>query len=129
MAGKDGDSFPDPEECIMIFGGSNAIYFKRQHKVRYREACVVEMAVPTFLHLSESPITFDQRDHPSHIARPGRYPLIVDPIVRKKHLTKVLMDGGNGLNILYVDTLAAMRIPQSELRPTSSPFHGVIQGA
>ena len=95
----------------MIFEGSDATYSKRQHKVRYREACVVEMAVPTFLHWSESPITFDQRDHPSHIARPGRYPLIVDPIVRKKHLTKVLMDGGSGLNILYVDTLDAMRVP------------------
>ena len=39
------------------------------------------------------------------------------------------MDGGNGLNILYVDTLDAMRIPRSELRPASSPFHGVIPGA
>ena len=26
---KDGDSFPDPEECIMIFGGSDAICSKR----------------------------------------------------------------------------------------------------
>ena len=60
---------------------------------------------------SESLITFDQRDHPSHIARLGRYPLIVDPIIRKKRLTKVLMDGGSGLNILYVDTLDAMCIP------------------
>ena len=88
------------EECVIIFGGSNAIYSKRQHKVRYREACVAKTAVPSFLHGSESMITFDQRDHPSHIARPVRYPLIVDPIVRKKRLTKVLMDGGSGLNIL-----------------------------
>ena len=51
--------------------------------------------------------------------RPGRYPLIVDPIVCKKHLTKVLMDGGSGLN---------MRIPRSELRTVSSPFHSVILG-
>ena len=38
------------------------------------------------------------------------------------------MDGGSGLNILYVDTLDAMRILQSELRPVNSPFHGVILG-
>ena len=38
------------------------------------------------------------------------------------------MDGENGLNILYVDTLNAMRIPQSELRSVSSPFHGIILG-
>ena len=128
-ASKDGDSFPDPEECIMIFGGADAIYSKRHHKVRYREACVAKMAVPSFLRWLESLIIFYQRDHPSHIARLGRYLLIVDPIVRKKHLTKVLMDGGSDLNILYVDTLDAMRIPRLELRLAGSPFHGVIPGA
>ncbi|XP_066361167.1 uncharacterized protein [Miscanthus floridulus] len=65
-------------------------------------------------------------DHPSHITRPGHDPLIIDPIVDKKRLTKVLMDGGSGLNILYVDTLDAMRIPRSELRTVSSPFHSMI---
>ena len=39
------------------------------------------------------------------------------------------MDRGSGLNILYVDTLDAMRIPLSELRLAGSPFHGVIPGA
>ena len=97
--------------------------------MRYREACAAETAVPSFLSWSESSITFDQRDHPSHVTRPGRYPLIVDPIIRKKRLTKVLMDGGSGLNILHVDTLDAMCIPRSELRLAGSPFHGVIPGA
>ena len=67
--------------------------------------------------------------HPSHIARLRCYPLVVDPIIRKKRLTKVLMDGGSGLNILYVDTLDAMRIPRLELRLAGPPFHGVILGA
>ena len=61
--------------------------------------------------------------------RPGCYPLIVDPIVRKKCLTKVLMDGGSGLNILNVYTLDAMRIPRLELRLAGSLFHGMILGA
>ncbi|XP_066316529.1 uncharacterized protein [Miscanthus floridulus] len=74
-------------------------------------------------------MTFNQRDHPSHVMRPGHYLLIIDPIVRKMCLTKVLMDEGGGLNILYVDTLDVMCIPQSELCPVSSPFHGVILGA
>ena len=97
--------------------------------MRYREACAAETAIPSFLSWSESLITFDQRDHPSHIVRPGRYPLVIDPIVRKKHLTKVLMDEGGSLNILYVDTLDAMRIPRSELCLAGSYFHGVILGA
>ena len=124
----DDDGFLDPEECLMIFGGSDAIHSKRQHKVRYREACTAESVVPSFLSWSDSPITFDQRDHPSHVTRLGRYPLIIDPIIHKKRLTKVLMDEDNGLNILYVDTLDAMHIPRSELHSVSSPFHGVILG-
>ena len=79
--------------------------------MRYKEACAAKTVVPSFLSWSESPITFDQRDHPSHIVRLGCYLLVVDPIVRKKRLTKVLMDRGSGLNILYVDTLDTMRIP------------------
>lgn len=121
MVGKDGDSFPDPKECVMIFGGSDTICSKRQHKVCYREACAAKMAIPSFLSWSESPITFDQRDHPSHVARPSCYPLVIDPIIYKKRLTKVLMDGGSGLNILYVDTLDAMHIPRSELRLAALP--------
>ena len=96
--------------------------------MHYREACVAETAVSSFLRWSEYPITFDQRDHPSHVARPSRYPPIIDPIFCKKRLTKVLMDKGSGPNILYVDTLDAMHIPRSDLRPVSSPFHGVILG-
>ena len=38
------------------------------------------------------------------------------------------MDGGSGLNILYVDTLDTMRIPRSKIRLVSSFFHGVISG-
>ena len=41
----------------------------------------------------------------------------------------MLIDEGSDLNILYVDTLDAMRIPRSELHPAGSPFHGVISGA
>ena len=38
------------------------------------------------------------------------------------------MDGGSGLNILYIDTLDTLRNPWLELRPVSSPFHNVIPG-
>ncbi|XP_034601371.1 uncharacterized protein [Setaria viridis] len=58
----------------------------------------------------------------------GRYPHVVDPIVDKKRLSLVLMDGGNGLNILYVETLDAMCIPRSKLWLVIAPFHGVILG-
>ena len=58
----------------------------------------------------------------------GRYPLVVDLIVGTKRLTKVLMDGGSGLNILYVEMLDAMWIDQARVRPTGAPFHGFVPG-
>ena len=61
---------------------------------------MTELAMPTFLQWSKSAITFDRTDHPKSVLQPGRYPHVVDPIIGTKHLTKVLMDGGSGLNIL-----------------------------
>nr|XP_034604632.1 uncharacterized protein LOC117864614 [Setaria viridis] len=38
------------------------------------------------------------------------------------------MDGGSGLNLLYAETLDAMGIDRSRLRPSKAPFHGVVPG-
>ncbi|XP_066374990.1 uncharacterized protein [Miscanthus floridulus] len=53
---------------------------------------------------------------------------MVDPIVSTKWLTKLLMDGGSGLNIMYADTLDAMGIDRSRIRPTKAPFHSIMLG-
>ena len=51
---------------------------------------------------------------------------MVDPIIAMKQLTKVLMDGGSDLNIMYVEMLDAMGIDRSRVRPTEAPFHGIM---
>jgi hypothetical protein len=38
------------------------------------------------------------------------------------------MDGGSGINVLYACTLDDMGILQSQLRPSTAPFHGVVPG-
>ena len=53
---------------------------------------------------------------------------MVDPVVEGTRLTKVLMDGGSGLNILYAETLKGMGIPMSRLSTSNMSFHGVIPG-
>ena len=53
---------------------------------------------------------------------------MVDPIISTKRLTKVLMDGGSGLNIMYAKMLDAMGIDRSCIRPTGAPFHGIMPG-
>ena len=53
---------------------------------------------------------------------------MVDPIIGTKWLTKVLMDGGSDLNIMYVETLNAMGIDRSRILPTGVPFHNIMPG-
>ena len=93
-----------------------------------REVYEAESAMPAFLKWSGSPITFDRFDHPDSVTHLGRYPLVVDPIVSMKWLTKVLMDEGSGLNIMYAKTLDAMGIDRSCIRPSRAPFHDIVPG-
>ena len=125
--GKDG-GFPTLDGCLMIFGGSAAYNSKHHQKVARREVYTTEPATPTFLRWLESAIIFDWTDHPKSVSHPRRYPLVVDPIVGPKRLTKVLMDGGSGLNIMYAKTLDKMGIDRTRLRPTQAPFHGIVLG-
>ena len=45
-----------------------------------------------------------------------------------KRLTKVLMDGDSGLNIMYAKMLDAMGIDRARIRLTGAPFHGIMPG-
>jgi hypothetical protein len=76
---------------------------------------MAELATPAFLRWSRSAITFDRSDHPDSIPHLGQYPLVVDPIIDKKCLSKVLMNGGSSLNIMYVEMLDAMGINRSHI--------------
>ena len=51
---------------------------------------------------------------------------MVDPIVSTKRLTKVVMDGGSDLNIMYAETLDAMGIDRLHVQLTRVPFHDIV---
>jgi hypothetical protein len=84
------------------------------------------VAAPVYLDWSDKPITFDQGDHPDCVPSPGKYPLVVDPAIGNTRLTKVLMDGGSSLNIIYAETLRLLEIDPSMIRSSAAPFHGII---
>jgi hypothetical protein len=62
------------------------------------------------------------------VPSPGKYPLVVDPVIGNVRLTKVLMDGGSSLNIIYTETLELLQIDLSTIRAGVAPFHGNILG-
>jgi hypothetical protein len=99
-----------------------------QRKQERHEVLAAEKAPPSFLDWSEGAITFSREDHPNRIPNPGQYPLVVDPIIGNARFSKVLMDGGSSLNILYTHTLHLLGIGLDQLRPSTTPFHGVALG-
>jgi hypothetical protein len=62
------------------------------------------------------------------VPSPGKYPLVVDPIIGNVRLTKVLMDGGSNLNIIYAETLGLLQIDLSTIWASATPFHEIIPG-
>ena len=53
---------------------------------------------------------------------------MLDPIIDGYHLTHVLMDGGNSLNLIYEDTVRRMGIDSSRISKIHTTFEGVIPG-
>ena len=103
--------------CPMIFGGGLSQASLRPSRAPLREVNMVSVAPQWRLRWSEVPITFERRDYPQHVPGPGRFPLVVSPIVGRARLMKVVMDGGSGLNVLYADTIECMGISRSCLCP------------
>jgi hypothetical protein len=128
--GGDGDvdGFPAVENVFLIFGGPTVDMSNSQRKRERHEVLAAEKAPPSFLDWSEDAITFSCEDHPNHVPNPGQYPLVVDPVISNTRFSKVLMDGDSSLNILYAHTLRLLGIGLDQLRPSTTPFHGVAPG-
>jgi hypothetical protein len=58
--------------------------------------------------------------------------MVLDPTIgtswRSVRFSRVLIDGGSSINILYRDTARKLGIQESELRPTPTVFHGIVSG-
>ena len=52
--------------------------------------------------------------------------MVLDPIIDGYHLTRVLMDGGSSLNLIYQDTVCKMGIDPSRISQSNTTFKGVI---
>jgi hypothetical protein len=60
---------------------------------------------------------------------PGKFPLVLDPVVVVVKLTRVLIDGGSGLNLIFASTLRKMGLDLTDmLVPSKSPFYGIVPG-
>ena len=99
---------------------------KRDQKIHKRAVSAVEPVVPCFLRWSEHPILWSREDHPPRVDNPGQLALVVAPQVGGYKFTKVLMDGGSSINILYYETFRRMGLTDKNLKPSNTVFHGVV---
>jgi hypothetical protein len=92
----------------MIVGDLKSSLSKRRYHKDNHEVQLIHTKPSQPLCWSEQPITFSRADHWVHIPDLGSYPLVVEPIVEGALLPQTLIDGGSGLNIIFVDTLKKM---------------------
>ncbi|MEF3317085.1 retropepsin-like aspartic protease, partial [Campylobacter jejuni] len=58
----------------------------------------------------------------------GALPMLCSPVISNVQVTKTLIDGGAGLNVMSVDTFDNLQVPYEQLQPTK-PFSGVTDGS
>ena len=54
--------------------------------------------------------------------------MVLDPIIDGYRLTRVLMNGGSSLNLIYEDTVRLMGINPSRISQRNTTFEGMIPG-
>ena len=54
--------------------------------------------------------------------------MVLDPMIDGYRLTRVLMDSGSSINLIYEDTIRRMGINPSRISQNNTTFEGVIPG-
>ena len=86
---------------------------------RMREVNAVTPAVPRHMHWSDQPITWSIEDHPKIMPTPGAYALVLNPVMVGPQMpvkfTRVLIDNGSSINIMYHDTMVKLGVTKNML--------------
>jgi hypothetical protein len=105
---------------------------KRNDLWHEAEVNAVMPAEPQFMHWSEAAITWGCEDHPRLMPSPGEYVLVLDPVICADTHTcwfsRVLIDGGSSINLLYRSSLEKLGIPLAQLKSSRLTFHGIVPG-
>src|SRR4051812_24464807 len=89
---------------------------RRSRRQQWQEVNAVALEAPEFMHWLEKPISWSRADHPEVMPSPGSYAMVLDATFatdkRAARFSRVLIDGGNNINILYKDTMEKLGIKQ-----------------
>jgi hypothetical protein len=113
-------------EVKVIFGGHGSQENKRQQKLNDRQILVAATSAPALYRWSEHPIIFTKADQWINFDHPGKYPLLIDPVIRESRVKKVLVDGGSSINVTFPRTLLGLGVAFKELHESDTPFFGIV---
>src|SRR4051812_11745200 len=85
-------------------------------------------AVPEYLRGSETEINISREDHPPAIPRRGHAALVLEARIGNYDMSRVFMDDGSAINIIFTRTLEEMLIQSSALKSSGTTFHGIVLG-
>lgn len=97
----DGPMFPDSNHHVAhIFGGSTSYSSKREYNKVNRELCSMTEVPNSKMRWSDQKIEFSDSDHPTLVTTLRWYPIVVEPTIRNIKVARILIDGGNSINLL-----------------------------
>ncbi|KAK1618266.1 hypothetical protein QYE76_023783 [Lolium multiflorum] len=122
--------YHDPDMCCVVFVTEPT---DRQRLCRRSmEVNAVMPAIPKYMLWSDQEIYWSFKDHPKIMPNPGGYALVVDPIMHgpnaRVKFSKVLIDNGSSITIMYRNTMHTLGITENMLQPTRTMFHGIVPG-
>jgi hypothetical protein len=79
-----------------------------------------------FLAWSHREISFNHEDRWAIIPKPSRFPLVLDPCINSVRFERVLIDGDSSIDILFRNSLPALKLSQAGLKPYEAQFWGVL---
>src|SRR3954466_4456527 len=124
------NQYPRQDAAYMIFTSESQD--KGSRRARAQEVKATMPAVPQYMHWSDCDISWGRKDHPSIFPNPGNYPLVVDALVAGPKFSckfsRVLIDGGSTINILYRDTMVKLGLSERDLERSRTTFHGIVLG-
>ena len=109
--------FQEPRAIACILGGAQApasqrIFKQFDHEVN---AALPRLDATRPLMWSKCAITFSSSDQLKCAATAGALPMLCSPIISNVQVTKTLIDGGAGLNVLSVETFDRLQVPYDQL--------------
>jgi hypothetical protein len=125
--GGGGGAFPHVDsEVNIIFEGHGSQENRRHQKLNDRQVLAATTSAPAPYRWSEHAITFNRADQWLNFDHPGKYPLLVDLVIRESRVKKVLVDGGSSIKVTFLRTLLALGVALKDLTESDTPFFSIV---